>query len=299
MASCGTMQGMIDLHMHSCYSSDGVHQPEELVAMARASGITAVAVTDHNETGANVPAAAAADRLGIAYVRGVELNSYFEGRDVHILGYHIDPDAAGLRRFLDDVRSRKAEQTRQRCLRLQALGFRILLADVERHAAGRPATGVSFLKALLDQPAGREDRRLAPYLSGEKRFSPFMHFYSDWFKPGCPAFVEVRDAPSAEACRIINESGGVAVIAHPCDLDASSIRALRDVGASGIEVYTSYHPPGRVAFYEDVASKLGMCMTAGSDFHGESIKKNVRLGEWGGGEHLLAGLDDAVRKLHG
>jgi len=43
------MQVKVDLHVHSTYSSDSVITPKELVYYAKKSGLTAVAVTDHNQ----------------------------------------------------------------------------------------------------------------------------------------------------------------------------------------------------------------------------------------------------------
>jgi predicted metal-dependent phosphoesterase TrpH len=43
------MQVKADLHVHTAYSADSVITPKELVFYARKSGLTAVAVTDHNQ----------------------------------------------------------------------------------------------------------------------------------------------------------------------------------------------------------------------------------------------------------
>jgi len=42
------MSFKIDLHTHSFFSGDGVSSPEELIAAARAKGLHALAITDHN-----------------------------------------------------------------------------------------------------------------------------------------------------------------------------------------------------------------------------------------------------------
>jgi predicted metal-dependent phosphoesterase TrpH len=42
------VQLLIDLHCHSRFSADGVAEPEELVAEARAKGLSGFAITDHN-----------------------------------------------------------------------------------------------------------------------------------------------------------------------------------------------------------------------------------------------------------
>ena len=43
------MQVKADLHIHTTYSRDSVITPKELVFYAKKRGLTAVAVTDHNQ----------------------------------------------------------------------------------------------------------------------------------------------------------------------------------------------------------------------------------------------------------
>src|SRR6266566_3424822 len=38
----------VDLHTHSFFSGDGVSSPEDLIAAARAKGLSGIAITDHN-----------------------------------------------------------------------------------------------------------------------------------------------------------------------------------------------------------------------------------------------------------
>lgn len=78
-----------DLHVHTA-ASDGQYMPEEVARLAKARGLEALAVTDH-DTIAGVDRAAEAGRaVGIQVIRGVELSAK-EGRRFHILGYHFPP----------------------------------------------------------------------------------------------------------------------------------------------------------------------------------------------------------------
>ncbi len=85
---------MIDLHLHT-NASDGRHPPEELVARAAAAGIRTMSVTDH-DTMAAVPVAA-----GLELVPGIEMTAVDDGRDLHVLGYFLDPDSPELRASTD------------------------------------------------------------------------------------------------------------------------------------------------------------------------------------------------------
>ena len=95
---------MIDLHLHTT-ASDGRSTPLELVREAVAAGITTLAVTDH-DTVASVPeVVAAAKAAGVVAVAGIEITAVHAGRDVHVLGYFIDPSSTSLNDFL--VRQRQ------------------------------------------------------------------------------------------------------------------------------------------------------------------------------------------------
>lgn len=291
---------MLDLHIHTNFSSDGMYSPRQIFEIAKVKGIKALSFADHNEVAANHEGEKLSGKFGIYYVTGTELNSYYDGKDIHILGYFLDYKSAGIEKFLEHVKSKKDEQTHQRYAKLKDLGFMLEIEDVAAAAGGKPATGVSFLKALLKNQKNIKDERLEPYISGAKSRSPFMHFYNDFFKPGCPAFVEIKDVPSGEVIDVILKACGIPVIAHPKDLTKEDIIKLKEFGAKGIEVYTSYHDDERRSFYRGLARELCMVITAGSDFHGEEIKKDVKLGEIGGNDMaILDNLKKIYRELYG
>jgi len=75
-----------DLHIHTCLSPCGSEDmtPNNIVNMARLKGLDAIAICDHNAAG-NLPAVAAlAQRAGILFLPGIEVQTREE---VHILAY--------------------------------------------------------------------------------------------------------------------------------------------------------------------------------------------------------------------
>jgi len=291
---------MVDLHIHTHFSSDGVYSPLEIIKRAVKEGIKTLSFTDHNEFLANYEGVKLAYDYGIKYVAGIEFNSFWQGKDVHVLGYLIDFKAKKLHDFAEELKEKKFKQTIERVKKLQELGFSISFEDVMAEAKSRPATGVTFLKAMLKKQENLKDERLFPYLHGEKSRSPFMNFYNDYLTPGKPAFVELKDAPTEEVIKLIIDCKGVPVIAHPKDLNEEQIKVLKDFGAVGLEAYSSYHNEERRLFYLTLAEKLNMIVTAGSDFHGEEIKKDVKLGSVGNIEiDIVKGLEDIHRQMYG
>jgi predicted metal-dependent phosphoesterase TrpH len=76
------MQVKADLHVHTTYSSDSVITPKELVFYAKKRGLTAVAVTDHNQVEGALKIAKETDFL---IIPGTEVSS-LQG---HIVGLNV------------------------------------------------------------------------------------------------------------------------------------------------------------------------------------------------------------------
>ena len=74
---------LIDLHVHS-NASDGTLAPAELVKLAYESGLSAMALTDHDSV-LGVEEALNTG-LPIEVIPGIELSAGYKDRDIHILG---------------------------------------------------------------------------------------------------------------------------------------------------------------------------------------------------------------------
>src|SRR6516162_3709343 len=85
-----TATGRADLHVHTTHS-DGDYSPAQVVDLARRSGLAALAITDHDTTDAVTEAQLAAASTNLEIIRGVEISAEFRGRELHLLGYFVDP----------------------------------------------------------------------------------------------------------------------------------------------------------------------------------------------------------------
>lgn len=291
---------MWDLHIHTFFSSDGIHSPTEIYELAKQKGLKAISFTDHNDIEANYEGVSLSNRYNIKFVPGVEFNSFFEDRDVHILGYFIDYKSSLVEDFIANIKSKKLNQTKLRTEKLRELGFYLTLDDVLAEAKGRPATGVSFLKAILKYERNLKDKRITAYISGDKCRSPFMNFYNDFLCPGKPAFVPLKDADSDDVIDLILRCKGIPIIAHPRDLTKESILKLKSYGAMGLEVFSTYHDKEKRDFYLKLSEELKMVITGGSDFHGLEIKKDVLLGEIADlNVDVLSNLENCYKEFYG
>lgn len=255
---------MIDLHLHTT-ASDGLLSPVQLIAGAAAAGLTIVSVTDHDTVAGLGEARAAADRLGLQLVDGIEVTAVVDSRDVHILGYFIDPDSATLADFLRDQRDDRIRRVREIGERLDSLGLTVdveaLLEDTRgsSRSVGRPAIADALVAA--GHAADRDDA------------------FARLVGRGCAAFVPRRGVGGGQVIEHIHAAGGIASIAHPGILDRDSI--IPDLVAAGldaVEVWHSDHTPEHQAHYDALATRYGLARSGGSDYHGEGVHRPCRLG---------------------
>src|SRR5436190_14306243 len=112
--------GRVDLHLHTTFS-DGTYSPSEIVDLARRSGLSAIAVTDHDTLGGIGPATHAAGPA-LEVVSGVEISAEWQGREFHLLGYFFDPLDDSLCQALSYLRAERVGRFHAMVERLKPLG---------------------------------------------------------------------------------------------------------------------------------------------------------------------------------
>ena len=247
---------MIDLHTHTT-ASDGKCAPVELVARAAHAGVTVLAVTDH-DTLAGCPAAAAAcAERGMEFVTGIEVTAVADTRDVHVLGYFIDPASAVFEAFLAVQRERRVHRIREMLTRLAAHGIR-LDADVVLRAA------------LTDTSKSAGRPWIARALVDEGHVPNVAEAFNRWLSDGRPAFVPRIGASPEEVIHRIHEAGGVVSLAHPGLLKHDDwIPGYAEAGLDALEAYHSDHDGAATAHYLTLAQSLGLAVSGGSDYHAD------------------------------
>jgi predicted metal-dependent phosphoesterase TrpH len=259
------MMGRLDLHLHTT-CSDGSATPSEVVALARQAGVTALAITDHDIVSGLPEALEAGRQAGIEIIPGTELSSRHGSMEVHILGYFLDWHDATLLGALERFRQARHYRNPQIVQKLQDLGLAITYDEVKA-LAGTDAVGRPHIARVLMEKG---------YVGSSKEA------FDRYLGEGAAAHVP-RELPSpAEAIAIIRAARGVAVLAHPSwvDRDEGVFRLcaqLKEAGLSGIEVHYSTHKADQTAQYLDIARRLGLLVTGGSDFHGVT-KPDIEVG---------------------
>ena len=257
---------MIDLHTHTT-ASDGSCSPEDLVERVVGAGIQTFAVADHDTVSAVPDAMRLARRAGIECVPAVEITAVYHGKDVHVLGYFLDPRARSLLTFLDDSRTDRLRRARVMCERLSELGapvdFDALVARSGGPNSGKAIARPLVAKALLE----------AGHVQGIQE--AFDRFLSE----GQPAFCPRVGASPADVVRVITAAGGIASLAHPGPLGRDElIDALVEDGLAAIECFHSDHDGPTTDRYLAMARRLGLAVTGGSDFHGPAARRAEQFG---------------------
>ena len=93
----------VDLHLHSNLS-DGRLRPDELASLLARWHVAAAALTDHDTVEGLPSFRLALRRKGIGHISGVEITTFLDGREIHLLAYGFDPGNRELLSTLASVR---------------------------------------------------------------------------------------------------------------------------------------------------------------------------------------------------
>lgn len=265
---------MIDLHTHSNIS-DGSLAPAALVQKAYKDGLTAIALTDHDSLDGLKEAEEACSRLGLRFIRGIEIDIAFEPGEFHLLGLDLGQNTGAFDHLLAQFENSREKRNLLLIGLLQKEGFDISYDDVKTIAGpgviGRPHIAETLVKKRLVK-------------TKQEAFDKYLG-------KGRALFVKKESVELAEAIKAIKASGGLVIVAHPMSLFVSWTRLRtmfgewKELGIDGIE---AFHPAARIVDcnrLDSLAKEFGFKVSAGSDFHGEA-RPDRRLGYTAGNKAI-------------
>lgn len=269
------MRRFVDFHTHST-ASDGSCPPADLVKLAERARLAALALTDHDTVSGIAEAREAAREFpDLAFVAGIEVSASWPGGSMHILGLEIDDESKPINDLAQQLRNARRQRNPQVLAKLAELGMPLDMEDVQ---AVLPPRTAQMGSEVISRMHIAEAMRRKGYVSSTQQA------FSRWIGSGRPAYLDKERLPARQVIQAIREAGGLAVLAHPVQLGCTNrsqletlLRDLISGGLEGIEVYHSDHSDALTRIYLDLARKLDLLVTGGSDFHGPS-KPDVRLG---------------------
>lgn len=257
-----------DLHLHSIYS-DGSCTPCRLIELAWEKGLDTVALADHDTVAGVEEMVLAGEERGIRVIPAIEFSTYQGEIELHILGYYIDYRCISFQERIKKLYEKRKERAAGMIARLNELGIRLGYQEVRKIAGsdyiGRP----HIARAMVEAGYVREMKDA---------------FSSEYIGNGGKAYLPKYKLSSEEAIRMIQEYGGIAVLAHPFFvngrdyMDRQAIESLVEYGLDGLEVYHSKHSRKVTAYYLNIARELDLLVCGGSDFHGEN-SPGVSIGD--------------------
>lgn len=284
---------MIDLHVHTKISDNSL-TALEVIKMAKEKGINYLAITDHDTTKGLNEAIEIGLEQGVTVIPGIEISAfdYKHNKRAHILGLHIKPGHGALEALCKPLAEARNSASREMVERIIQAGYNITWAEVEKYAES--GTGVykqHIMHALLDKGYCK---RIYDDLY-KKLFRRGNGFDSQGI-----AYIPIEYIDVLYAIRAVKHAGGIAVIAHPGQMDNyESIGEWAHAGLEGIEVYHPGHS------YEDIrrslnfARKYNLTVTGGSDFHGFYGEKPVEMGCVELSERCISELEKRAMKNGG
>lgn len=266
---------MIDLHVHTT-ASDGQYSPSQIIQMAAEKTFKAIAITDH-DTIAGIPEAKiAAEKYNITLVLGTELNINTKRGEFHLLGLGLQKESSSLKKILEELQGNRLLRNQEIISKMQNAGIDISLEEIQNH----------FPNTEIGRP------HLAKMLVLKKIVKNNQQAFDKYLGQGRPFFVQRVGANLDEAIIAIRESGGLPVLAHPMSLYISWGKLpdiLQDYFERGIAGLEAYHPGAKMGDcirLEELGKKIGYFITAASDFHGEKIRADRKLGHTVGNKKI-------------
>lgn len=277
------MEKYIDLHTHSL-KSDGSMTPTELVFHAKESGLSAIALTDHDGTDGIDEAMEAGKKTGLEVVPGIEFSAKCETEE-HILGYYIDKDNPVFSEALKNILRAREQRNIETAAKIRELGFDITIDDAKKFAGGALIGRAHFAKAMVEKG----------YVESVKAA------FDKYFSVGKPCFCKTQLYTSAECVSLINKAGGAAFVAHLHLIKKSDeeifafLKELKKSGLCGIEGYYTDYTPDMQEKYQQMAKELDLLISGGTDFHAK-MKPHISIGTGLGNLKIPYSLLDDIKE---
>ena len=257
---------LVDLHIHTYYS-DGTMSPKEVVEDAKRKNLGIIAITDHDVLDSYEELKVEAEKAGIIAIRGVEIDSIFEGHLVHLLAYKFE-DNEKLFKLINHAKEQLLETSIELIRRMENDYEGISLEDYNSYEYERRKGGWKGIHYL-------HDRKITEGLfDGVKFYGKY-----DW---GHEKFA----FPSVgEVCNTVHDANGYVVLAHPCNYYSNKnkeeilekLEILKSLGIDGVECYYPANSDLMTNTCLEFCKDNNLIITAGSDGHGDfgTVSKGI------------------------
>jgi len=250
------MNARNDFHVHS-NESDGRFSPETLIDVAIKNGVSAIALCDHDTTAGARRFAQYGRERGVKALPGIELSAKWEGGNCHLLGLAVSDSHEPLEAVLIKTRESRDKRNSRILEKLASLGIDVSPEQLRSEAGGEVVARPHIADALLKGGyVNSIQEAFAKYLSHDGL-----------------AYVDRFRLEPADAVKLLRDAGAFVSLAHPRQMAVGdselfdTLAALKKAGLQGVEVYSPDTSDEQIRAYGEMAAKLGLSPTGGSDFH--------------------------------
>ena len=260
------MEKFCDLHTHSLFS-DGSCRPSEIIELAEKSGLTAVALSDHNTTDGLLEFLKAAKGSSVLAIPGAEFSVDFNGTELHLLGLFLpEKSFSQISEIMEAAKKRKENSNIELIKALKTININL---DYETIKSKTPTGYVNRVHIA-------EEMVSLGYISSiTEGFATHLSKKTGFYKePNRTSVYEMTD--------IIRSLGGAPILAHPL-LNLSEneftdfLPSAKSAGLLGFECYYSSYSQEQTDFSLSLIKEFGLLPSGGSDFHGFK-KPDINLG---------------------
>lgn len=257
---------LVDLHIHTYYS-DGTMSPKEVVEDAKRKNLGIIAITDHDVLDSYEELKVEAEKAGIIAIRGVEIDSIFEGHLVHLLAYKFE-DNEKLFKLINHAKEQLLETSIELIRRMENDYEGISLKDYNSYEYERRKGGWKGIHYLHDR------KIIEGLFDGVKFYGKYDCGHEKF------AFPSV-----GEVCNTVHDANGYVVLAHPCNYYSNKnkeeilekLEILKNLGIDGVECYYPANSDLMTNTCLEFCKDNNLIITAGSDGHGDfgAVSKGI------------------------
>jgi len=270
----------IDLHVHSKFS-DGKMTVEEILREAERRGIKLLSITDHDTIEGQEQAAALAEKYGIQYISGLEMNISFSDEEYNdsgpisldLLAYQYDINNRPLLQKLQDLRDFRKKRAEKI---LEKINAEFRLEKIPEFTW----EDMKEIEASVDGAFGRP--HIADYIV-KKRICPTRQKAFERYLVRCN--VPKMPMTLQEASELIRLAKGRLILAHPNNPRGTSLNSFtNDIKKQqqiikesmsgyidGLECWHSAHDKNTSNSYLAFSRDMDMMVTGGSDCHQDPV----------------------------
>lgn len=250
-----------DLHIHTNYS-DGAHSPAEILRMATDKGLGLISITDHDTVAGLEVALELNAGKPLEIITGVELSTYLDDVEIHLLGYLFDIKNQNFLNLLDTLYEGRLNRAKRICKRLKILEVDITIDEV-LEISGVSAVGRPHIAAALVKKGYAEN----VYKAFEK-----------YLMQNSPVYVPKENLNIFDAIKAVHDAGGLTFTAHPGNIDEKTFIKLKRGGLDGIEVIHPSLKSRQTRELKRFVKTNNLLESGGSDYHGGSRNDQQNLG---------------------